>query len=139
MCVAWFQNKPKHCRANAWFVGGRATIVMASYIEPRAGVQISHYTLIDRLASGGKGEVWVARDESLGRTVAIKLLLVDNERDRKRLVIEAQAAAALRIMPILRKFLIMVKTRHSWPCNISPVSPLMWPRQIVFAVSVMQP
>ena len=40
-------------------------------------------------------EVWVARDESLGRTVAIKLLLVDNARDRQRLMLEAKAAAGL--------------------------------------------
>ena len=67
----------------------------SGYFEPRGGVQIGHISLIDRLASGGKGEVWVARDESLSRTVAVKLLLVNSQRDRQRLLVEAQAAAAL--------------------------------------------
>ncbi|MCB1252331.1 MAG: serine/threonine protein kinase, partial [Austwickia sp.] len=34
----------------------------------------NRYTLLDRIAYGGMGEVWKASDKVLGRTVAIKLL-----------------------------------------------------------------
>ncbi|QQS02141.1 MAG: serine/threonine-protein kinase [Austwickia sp.] len=42
-------------------------------IEP-GSVYGNRYTLIDRIAYGGMGEVWKASDKVLGRTVAIKLL-----------------------------------------------------------------
>ena len=42
-------------------------------IEP-GSVYGNRYTLLDRIAYGGMGEVWKASDRVLGRTVAIKLL-----------------------------------------------------------------
>ncbi|WP_265442682.1 protein kinase domain-containing protein [Flexivirga meconopsidis] len=56
------------------------------------------YRLTDRIAAGGMGEVWQARDEILGRTVAIKLLkegLTDEEGFTERFRNEARLSAAL--------------------------------------------
>ena len=56
------------------------------------------YRLTDRIAAGGMGEVWQARDEILGRTVAVKLLkegLTDEEGFTERFRNEARLSAAL--------------------------------------------
>src|SRR5436190_7637831 len=64
----------------------------------QAGERIGAYTILRLLGAGGAGEVWQARDERLGRDVAIKILLphfsADEERVR-RFGDEARAAGAL--------------------------------------------
>jgi serine/threonine protein kinase len=57
--------------------------------------QIGPYVLDRLLGKGGLGDVWKARDASLGRDVALKLLSVRDEEDVRRFVREAQTAAAL--------------------------------------------
>ncbi|TWE10406.1 serine/threonine-protein kinase [Rudaeicoccus suwonensis] len=65
----------------------------------RQGDQLGgRYVLTDRIAAGGMGEVWQAKDEILGRTVAIKLLkegLTDEEGFTERFRNEARLSAAL--------------------------------------------
>jgi len=44
-------------------------------VSPKIGTTLSgRYTLTERIAAGGMGEVWAATDTVLGRTVAVKLL-----------------------------------------------------------------
>jgi eukaryotic-like serine/threonine-protein kinase len=60
------------------------------------------YELVTRIARGGGGTVWRARDTTLGRTVAVKEIRVpdelspdERERARRRVLYEARAAARL--------------------------------------------
>jgi serine/threonine-protein kinase len=49
------------------------------------GEKVASYTILDKLGEGGMGEVWRARDENLGREVAIKVLPDAFTADAERL------------------------------------------------------
>lgn len=74
----------------------------SSNLQP--GMHLGAYTILHHLGSGGAGEVWRARDERLGRDVAIKVLLphlsTDTEKLR-RFAEEARAAGTLNHPNIL--------------------------------------
>src|ERR1700684_4536621 len=62
------------------------------------GKILGHYRVLEKIGSGGMGEVYRASDERLGRDVAIKILKpsLANDQDRlRRFEQEARAAAAL--------------------------------------------
>jgi len=62
------------------------------------GQTLGHYRILEKIGAGGMGEVYRARDERLGREVAVKVLppsLVPDESVRKRLRKEAQALSKL--------------------------------------------
>ena len=91
------------------FLGTPALDVLARRIASngwslRRGDRLGAYVVDQRLGSGGMGEVWRARDERLGRDVAIKVLLPyfsgDAERVR-RFHQEARAASALNHSNVL--------------------------------------
>jgi eukaryotic-like serine/threonine-protein kinase len=65
------------------------------------------YVLIERIASGGMGEVWRGADQILGRPVAVKLLAAahaEDEQFRARFRAEARYAASLSHPGIARVF-----------------------------------
>jgi tetratricopeptide (TPR) repeat protein len=62
------------------------------------GRSVSHYQVLSVLGTGGMGEVYLARDSRLDRTVALKILPGELARDPERMqrfAIEAKAASAL--------------------------------------------
>ena len=75
-----------------------AAFIEADRAESVVGRRIGHYEIISKIGRGGMGEVYLARDTSLDRKVALKLLpadfMTDAERVR-RFTQEAKAASAL--------------------------------------------
>lgn len=60
--------------------------------------ELSHYKIVGPLGAGGMGEVYLAQDQTLGRSVAIKILppdLVRSEERVRRFVLEAKSASSL--------------------------------------------
>jgi Tol biopolymer transport system component len=62
------------------------------------GQTLGHYQILEKLGSGGMGDVYQARDTHLNRMVAIKVLRAErvvDEGRKRRFIQEAQAASAL--------------------------------------------
>src|SRR4029077_18895042 len=62
------------------------------------GKTISHYEVVEKLGSGGMGDIYKAQDRRLNRSVAIKVLSTASTGDperRRRFIQEAQAASGL--------------------------------------------
>src|SRR4029453_690833 len=63
-------------------------------LPPSIGMRFSRFELVSRLASGGMGDVWRARDQELHRDVAVKFLPERFAADPARLGRFAQEARA---------------------------------------------
>ena len=62
------------------------------------GTTLAHYKILEKIGSGGMGEVYLAEDTKLDRKVALKVLpleLAESEERRARFTREAKAIAAL--------------------------------------------
>src|SRR4051794_4923042 len=90
---------------------GLGSIVVAgpsglSSAATRARGYVARYRIVEQLGEGGMGVVYLARDDALGRNVALKLLspaLSDNVQFRDRFVRESRLAAAIEhpnIIPV---------------------------------------
>ena len=69
-----------------------------SFVALTSGTVVLHYRILEKIGSGGMGEVYLALDTKLNRKVALKFLpphLCQDEDCRKRFTREAQAAASL--------------------------------------------
>jgi serine/threonine-protein kinase len=67
--------------------------------ELNVGMQVGRYRLVERIAQGGMGSVWCARDERLERGVAVKLLprlLAADPSAERRFSREARAMGRLQ-------------------------------------------
>ncbi len=83
-----------HLAAHSLAADGKATRRLSAAV----GQRLSHYQVLSRIGAGGMGEVFLARDTSLDRHVALKLLPVNFTQDPERLqrfIREAKAASAL--------------------------------------------
>ena len=85
---------------------GRPTPLWDRHVPVNSGESVTivdyvldeRYTLIERIASGGMGEVWRGSDQILGRPVAIKMLAAahaGDEQFRARYLAEARYASSL--------------------------------------------
>jgi eukaryotic-like serine/threonine-protein kinase len=62
------------------------------------GIELGHYSIVEKIGAGGMGEVYRARDQHLSRDVAIKVLppgTLSDESARKRFHNEALALSKL--------------------------------------------
>ncbi|MFH1891454.1 MAG: protein kinase [Candidatus Zixiibacteriota bacterium] len=69
-----------------------------SYVILTEGAKVGRYRIIEKIGEGGMGEVYLAHDVDLDRSVALKFLpqyLVSDESAKARFKREAQAAAKL--------------------------------------------
>jgi serine/threonine protein kinase len=100
------------------FIGGRAAddgaVLIIEELDTEAekrrlkkDQQIGSYVILDRLGAGGMGEVYLARDSRLGRTVALKVISPDISADKRRMQRfrqEAKVASSLNQPNILTIF-----------------------------------
>lgn len=115
---------------------------------PAAGQRIGAYRVESLLGQGGMGEVLLAYDERLRRTVAIKRILVEkaDETNRRRFLREARAVACLNHPNIVQIFdifefdgadcIVMENVEGQGLDDLLKPGPLDVPRALEFARDV---
>jgi len=74
---------------------GAAGEADGSGAEQTTALPSSRFQRIRRLGTGGFGQVWLAMDTKLGRTVAVKVATAHNSETEQRILREARALAAV--------------------------------------------
>ncbi|HEY0546399.1 MAG TPA: protein kinase [Pyrinomonadaceae bacterium] len=85
-------------REDSPFAVARLPLVAAAAMAIETGTRLGRYEIRSPLAVGGMGEVYLARDIELERTVALKILKEDaasNRQRMRRFMQEARAVSAL--------------------------------------------
>ena len=93
-----------HERSGSFIESPAFAVAPELLIEEPTGDLIGHYRVESLLGVGGMGEVYLARDQRLGRKVALKLLpeyLTEDETQLSRFTTEARTASALNHPNIL--------------------------------------
>jgi len=88
---------------------GSEKIIIPALMSLAAGIKLGPYEIVSALGAGGMGEVYRARDVSLDRDVAVKVLHNESTRDAdllRRFRQEAQSAAALNHPNILAIYFV---------------------------------
>jgi len=79
--------------------------------EPTAPPQIDRFRVLERIGSGGMGSVYLAWDEGLARSIALKFL---HQREGDELVREAQALARIAHTNVVGVFDVGVHEGRVW-------------------------
>ena len=93
--------------AESFMESPAASEVASLIIEPKnleAGTSFGHYEIVKQIGAGGMGEVYLAKDTKLERSVAVKILnekFAAHESNLQRFIQEAKAASALNHPNIL--------------------------------------
>jgi len=102
-----------------------AADIVTPFPRQATPARIGRYLITHELGKGGMGIVYAARDETLGRSVALKTLaaLVNDDTGRKRFWREARAAAQLnhpnvcQLYEIVRTAASCSSPWSSWKAN----------------------
>jgi Flp pilus assembly protein TadD/TolB-like protein len=97
--------------------GASSEALYSSCLQLNAGDHLEQYEILGPLGAGGMGEVYRARDEKLGRVIALKILpkeLASNPEALRRFEQEARAASALNHPNIVTIYDISVTADLAW-------------------------
>ena len=97
-----FENAGSFIEESA--AGEVASLIMDSGSALSTGQRFGHYEILRQIGVGGMGEVYLAKDEKLGRHVAVKVLNAEfsrHETNVQRFAQEAKAASSLNRPNIL--------------------------------------
>jgi hypothetical protein len=114
-----------------------------------AGSRIAGYQVTDRIGRGGMAVVFRARDERLGRLVALKVLapvLAEDEGFRQRFIRESRAAAAVddpHIIPVFEAGeadgVLFIAMRYVAGGDVRSLIHRVGPLPVLRAVSIVSP